>query len=390
MFHAMSDDLRTAIAADIQGWDAIDDHRTGTVGDRRTSEWLADNVRDAGLSPCRDDFELRRWVLRRCAVEVAGRTATGVPLFDGGTTGAEGVAAPLALLPSENGGIGLGAVGPAAGVEANRAVTAARRANGRPALVAVAKINADVPGLALQNADRFNTPFGPPVLQVATVHESWLREAAAQGEHATVTAEVTFEPAQGSNVRVRVPGTDPTLAPVVVMTPKSAWWICTAERGGGIALWLALLRHFAVAQPARDVIFVATSGHELGHLGLESFLAANPTLGADAHAWIHLGANFATTGSRTRLQASSAALLASARDAMAGAGAPPDDTTPLDQRPGGEARNIYDLGGRYVSYLGSNAWFHHPDDRWPITVDVGRTARLAKAMLGIAEQLAAA
>ena len=385
----MNIDLAETITTDIRGWDAIDDHRTGTPGDRRTAQWLADCFRAAGLEPHQDAFALRRWALRDCAVVVNGRRAAGVPLFDGGTTAAAGVTAPLAHLPSEGTGIGLASVGAVAGRAANQALVAARRGNGRPALVAVTRGHPDVPGLVLQNADRFNAPFGPPVVQVASEHEAWLGEAAAAGEAATVTAHVEFETAQGWNVRTRVAGRDPTLAPLVVMTPKSAWWICTAERGGGIALLLALARRFAAEPPARDVLFVATSGHELGHLGLDSFLANNPDLGGDAHAWIHLGANFATRGGATRLQASETALLALARAAMDDAECPPDQVTPLGERPGGEARNIYDEGGRYVSCLGTNPWFHHPDDRWPTTVDVGKTARLATAMLAVADRLAA-
>ena len=386
----MTIDLIEAIATDIRGWDAIDDHRTGTAGDRNTALWLADCIRAAGLEPEQDAFDLRRWVLRDCAVTVNGNAAAGVPLFDGGTTAADGITAPLALLPGVGNGIGLASAGGAAGVAANQALAAARRGNGRPALVAVTKGHPDVPGLVLQNADRFNVPFGPPVVQVASEHEAWLREAAAAGETATVTAHVDFEAAQGWNVRARVAGCDPALAPLVVMTPKSAWWVCTAERGGGIALLLALARRFAAEPPARDVLFVATSGHELGHLGLDSFLADNPGLGAGAHAWIHLGANFATRGGSTRLQASGKALLALARGAMDDAECAPDQVTPLGERPGGEARNIYDQGGRYVSYLGTNPWFHHPDDRWPTTVDVHKTARLATALLSVADRLAAA
>ena len=79
--------LSTDIAADIKGWDAIDDHRTGTAGDRRTSDWLVRRLRSAGLEPRRDDFELSRWVLERCEVEVDGTVVEGVPLFDGGDDG---------------------------------------------------------------------------------------------------------------------------------------------------------------------------------------------------------------------------------------------------------------------------------------------------------------
>ena len=381
--------LRQQIATDIQGWDAIADHRTGTEGDRETADWLVAAVRGEAASPVLDTFPLARWALHKCTVEIGAVAVSGVPLFDGAASGPDGVAAPLSPLPT-TGGIGLGSVGPAAGNAANAAVQDARRGNAQ-ALVAVAKMNAAVPGLALQNADSFAAPFGPPVLQVATEHEGWLRDAAQRGETARVTVDVAKEDALGCNVIARIPGVAKRgeLAPLVVTTPKSSWWTSTAERGGGIAVWLALLRHFAQRPPQRDVCFLATSGHELGHLGLEHHLRQHPRL-AEARAWLHLGANFAAKGSRVRLQTSDEALRSVARGAMAQADALPEDETPPGQRPGGEARNIFDLNGRYVSLLGTNAWFHHPDDRWPATIDVDATARLVQAMIAVADSLSQA
>ena len=380
-------ELAGDIAAAIKGWDAIDDHRTGTAGDRQTSDWLAERVMSAGSEPRRDDFELSRWVLKHGALEVGGTEVEGVPLFDGGTTGPEGVVGSLGLLGEGRGNarIGVGAFGNAAGA-VTRTLAAARRSDEYPAIVAVSRMDDRVKGLALQNADRFNEPFGPPVLQVATEHEKRLHKAASVGASARLTAHVTRESALASNVFCRVPGRDPALAPLTVVTPKSAWWVCTAERAGGIAVWLALLRHFAANRPARDVVFIATSGHELGHLGLEHFLATKHT--PPSHGWIHLGANFAAVDSRIRLQASDAELMDMAQGTLATHGVTVSSTTSLGERPGGEARNVHDLGERYVSLLGSNRWFHHPDDRWPTTIDLDNTERVARAMLAIATHLA--
>ena len=394
----MADLLHDDIAADIRAWDAIGTHRTGTAGDRDVGGWLAQACRQAGVAATPREFSLRRWRPGRCAVTVGGvmrgagpfrnpaegaRVAEGVPLFDGGTTAAQGLCARLAPLPCAADRIGVGVIG-----GGENAIAQARRAGRHPALVAITRASADVHGLALQNADRFAAPFGPPVLQVGSTHETWLRSAAAQGKEAAVHVEVEFEAADGVNIEARVDGRDPSLPPLVVITPKSSWWTSTAERGGGIALWLALLRRYAAEQPARNTVFVATSGHELGHLGLAHFLRHNAELATSAHAWIHLGANFAARNSRLRLQASDDALFALARQALADAGRPPADATPVGERPGGEARDIHDLGGRYVSFLGTNAWFHHVDDRWPETVDVGRTARAAQALFAIADALA--
>ena len=381
--------LRERAANDIQAWDAIVEHRTGTLGDRQTADWLASAATAAGASPSLDEFRLSRWEPRRCVVQVGAEEIAGVPLFDSGTTGPDGVTAPLVDLPNDADGIGLGAIGPAAGRDANHALAEARRGN-RPAVVAVAKMNADVPGLALQNADRFTAPFGLPVLQVASEHEARLRDAARQGATARVIVDVDKQDTTGCNVAVRIAGTaaeSSQLAPLAIVTPKSSWWTSTAERGGGIAIWLALLRHFVAHPPRRDVFFVATSGHELGHLGFADYLRRNPRP-AHAKAWIHLGANFASRGARVRLQSSDEELRQLALAAMAKAEAPPADEVPPGQPPGGEARNLFDLGSRYVSLLGTNAWFHHPDDRWPDTVDVDMATRLVQAMLEVADALA--
>ena len=208
--------------------------------------------------------------------------------------------------------------------------------------------------------------------------------AAGARADAHLVAHVTDQNTTASNVQTRVTGSRPGAAPLVIMTPRSAWWTCTAERGGGISIWLQCIRHFAQARPERDVIFTANTGHELGHVGLDRYLQRNAALIKDAHAWIHLGANFATVDSNIRFQASDQTLMDLGTETLERHGAPPQATTPVGQRPGGEARNIHDGGGCYVSLVGDNRWFHHPDDRWPTTIDLERTEKIARATLAIA------
>jgi hypothetical protein len=57
------------------------------------------------------------------------------------------------------------------------------------------------------------------------------------------------------------------------MTPRSSWWQSTAERGGSLVCWLEALRALIAAPPVCNVIFTANSGHELGDLGLDDFMA---------------------------------------------------------------------------------------------------------------------
>ena len=240
------------------------------------------------------------------------------------------------------------------------------------------------------NAPDFKEPFGPPVLQVASQHRDWLDAAAAAGATARVVAHATRRPEEVFNVTAPLLGTERSLPPLIVMTPRSGWWTCASERGGGIAVWLEMIRGMAAAPtPKRTTVFLASTGHELGHYGLQEFLRTRTRLIAGAGAWIHLGANFgAAVGAGSRLQASTAELQALALEALEDAGTTPDRLHPVGTRPAGEADSIHDGGGDYISILGANGLFHHPHDRWPAAVDVDRIARSAQAFIDIGLTLA--
>lgn len=128
---------------------------------------------------------------------------------------------------------------------------------------------------------------------------------------------------------------------MAILTPKSGWFHCAAERGCGIAIWLEVA-HALAAQPGRvrDVVFVATSGHELGFLGIEELLKRRPEL-ARAHAWIHLGASVGAAFEPTLgLRASDTALLDLATGTLVRNEAPPLTTYPVGSPPSGENEKL--------------------------------------------------
>ncbi len=381
------DAMRKRIAQDIQNWDAILDHRTGTEGDALTAQWLQRELSQLGLPAEIEWFAFQRKVLHDCYVAWRDKRADGVPLFDGGFTDAEGIQEVLAPL-GQSTGIGLTPFGPGPWHPRTQDLLKARRESAHSAIVAVAAGDLVRPGLALLNADDYAAPYGPPVLQVATEHGSWLEDARRASDPVRFVTHVTTEQTQAGNVQVTIPGSDPNLAPLVIMTPRSAWWTCTSERGGGITVWLECARHFTANRPDRTVIFTANTGHELGHVGLDHYLEAYPELVEQAHAWVHLGANFAAQGSNLRFQASSPALLQRGLASLRARGISEFIVTPVEERPYGEARNIYDGGGQFVSLLGDNRLFHHPQDRWPQAVDLERTVAINQALLEVVDELA--
>jgi hypothetical protein len=172
------------------------------------------------------------------------------------------------------------------------------------------------------------------------------------------------------------------------MTPRSSWWQSTAERGGGLVCWLEALRALNHhAPPAGDVVLTANSGHELGHLGLDAFIARRRGWEREA-TWLHLGANLGAFGSRLTVMSTSDDLRSLTARELASAGQPPDVLAPKTQVPSGETRDIHRANGRYLTLVGSNPWFHLPTDRWPHSIDVGAVARIASAATRIAVALA--
>jgi len=372
----------------LTGWDALGVHRTGTPEDAATARWLADQVRAVGAEPHIVPFPFRRRVPTAARLAFGSSDVAGVPAFDGGSTPREGVLARLSPVAGGS-GLGVAVVSPNLNTEGSRALQAARRQRQHAGLVAITDPAVSGPGVAPFNADDWTRPYGPPVLQVGAEHAAQVLAAANEGVEARLFIVDDWVPTEACNVEAVVTGRDTAAPPLVVMTPRSGWWTCTSERGGGLILWLEALRALAAApRPWRSVIFTANTGHELGHVGLDAFLAARPQLAGGAAAWLHLGANFVARGARLRLQTSDAELRARAQACLQAESVRVDDETLPGARPFGEARNVFDGGGRYVSLLGTNPLFHHPDDRWPHAVDVPALMPLARAFVDLVRQLA--
>ena len=376
--------MQQRIGALIRAYEEQGFHRTGTEVDRKSGDWLANEVRQLGPEPAREEFSLNRVDPAGASLVVDGRTIEGLPLFDGTFTSAAGIAGALGSLDGEA-PIGLADIPPNAA--AAGALGDARRSNRHQAIVAVTR--GKRPGFSPSNADDFLRPFGPPVLQVASEEGPFLADCARQGAKVLLTAHAERVQADAFNVTTMVPGTDTSAAPLVVMTPRSGWWSCASERGGGLACWLEIMRAMRDAKPVRDVLFVASSGHELGHLGLDALIARRDGLVPAAKAWIHLGANIgAAQGPGNILQASDDEMESMMAEAMIQAGLRIDRRHPRGVEPLGEAANVHRGGGRFISIIGKNDLFHNPGDRGADVVDLKVIERFARAFAKVATAFA--
>lgn len=378
--------LEARISRLIHDFEQQGDHRTGTAVDRASAEWLQSQVEPTGLTSALEPFSLSRVDPVSVSITAADKTIDGVPLFDGAFTEALGISGRLGALEE---GIDIGLTSTVPNQSAAGALGDARRATRHKAIVCVT--NGQRPGLCPSNADFFLEPFGPPVVQVSNLDGQSLSELARHGATVRVIAQVTRTPATAFNVTTKITGLDSSLPPLVIMTPRSGWYSCASERGGGILCWLELMRTLKMPRPARDIVFVASSGHELGHLGINAFVDARIGVVKNSVGWIHLGANMgAAVEPGNNIQSSDDRSEAILTKAMTDAGLRIDRRVPRGAVPGGEAEVVHRGGGRYVSVIGRNALFHNPNDRGSDAVDAKVIARFVDVFTAVATELSRA
>ena len=362
-------------------WDSHGIHRTATAGDQAGADWLIQEAASLGAVPVVETFSLDRLDPVDAYLEFDGMRISGVPVFDAAATGSDGVAGNLGPVGAEK-SITVAELSPSGIYSPDHEEL---RGSAHRGLVIVCK--GSHPGLGLLNAERFRHPYGAPAIHLPSEARDAVLAAAARRASARLVAAIRHTLAQACNVVVMISGQDRTRPPVVVMTPRSSWWQSTSERGGGLVCWLETLRALITSPPRCDVIFTANSGHELGHLGLDDFMARRPGWerpAADGGAvWVHYGANIGAVGGEFSIQSTSDDLRALVATELARAGQEPDHIAPKTLVPTGETRDIHRAGGCYLTLVGSNLLFHLPQDRWPHAVDASVVARVAAAASGL-------
>jgi hypothetical protein len=380
---ADTDSRARRISNVIREYEAQGFHRTGTAVDQASGDWLSEQVRQNGFVPTHESFSLDRIDPVTNALIIGDRRVEGVPLFDGAFTDASGVRGRFGGLDTD---ADIALTETAVNASAAGSLGDARRANRHKAIVAVTRGRR--PGLCPSNADSFLRPFGPPVLQVSSEEASWLGEQAKRAVEVQVIAHVARTPVIANNVTATLQGTSPEQPPLVVMTPRSGWYWCASERGGGIASWLEIMRELHARRPNQSVLFVASSGHELGHLGIDAYIERRPGVVASAVGWLHLGANIgAATDPGVTLQASDNELDATLTTALTASGVAVTRRNPRGTVPGGEAEAVHRGGARYVSVIGGNGLFHNPGDRGPEAVDPTAIANFSAAFIAVVRRL---
>jgi hypothetical protein len=390
------------ISRRIREYESFGIHRTGWPGDMSSADWAKAELVSDGIDASLEAFDFPMFRAEAARVTWTGGEADGVALHDCGSTGADGMSGQLVLADAAD------ASDPGASDLRGKIVVGGDNDPAfeqRPVYERIVELEAaGAAGLVLRrtdslgainvlNAYRIGKPFSLPVLQVSGPDSAGLADAARAGESGTLTVDAVRESASAMNVVATLPGDDPEAAPVAIMTPRSGWFICASERGGGIAIWLGLAQAIAV-MPSRQrtVHMVASSGHEINHYGLQAFLNSRDGLETRAVAWLHLGALIGSRATSVKIEPSDAELETLAKSSFESSGA--DRWMMWNQR-GGEAENIAKAGGRYVSLRGGRAdsdgdgdtFFHSPNDSIDRTCDVDLVAASGRACIAMVEAL---
>ena len=360
----------------IRAYEEMGDHRSGRQADRTATGWLIEELSQVGVEAEAQTWRFPRVEIHDASIRFGGWDVPAIPTFDCAFTDHRGVSG---VLRADGGpGIVLWEFGPdqqermAAGVYTSFELA---RADGADGIIIVMGDPDGHP--VVRNAEQPLDPIELPVLQVAPRDAAPLLDAS--GTEVTMIADGGRVDAPADNVVAEIPGTDPSAAPVTLMTPKSGWFTCAAERGGGIAIWLEVAGRIATNPGRRSLNLVASSGHELHHLGLEHYISQ---LGADAqdvHAWMHLGASIGSRNGTPSYAASDDDLFSVATDALSVHGLE-RRAFPVGSAGFGEARNIGEIGGRFVSLLGGHPYFHSPRDTYDRCVDPDALAKHTEAV----------
>jgi hypothetical protein len=289
-----------AIERDLRRYVGFGEKRAGGAGDAACGAWLAQELEAVGFAVERQTFAAPWFEASRADLVSAEVNAPVLPQPIVRPTGPDGVSGPLVRVDpagrftgSLDGAVALvdlpharwssmmapGARGP---IEA--AFAAGARA-------AVAITHGPTGKVIALNADGRAPMFAGPVALLAPEHaDGFLAAAHARREaRLTIDGEGGRRPAFNFVGRIDR-GKGRWLA---VSTPRSGWFGCAAERGGGVAVWLYLARWAAAALADHDLAFVCNTGHEYEYLGAAGAMREIAPPVAATRFWLHLGANVA-------------------------------------------------------------------------------------------------
>jgi hypothetical protein len=391
-----------SLMATIDQYGSSPDHFSGTPADWNEENTVAGQFSADGLQVGSVAYHFPRFLPTNVALSTDSHDISSsalAPLLYSGTTGPQGISAPLAA--AGNGTIPADATGKIVVVSQlakgalDPSIEAAIAA-GAKGLVYVTKGVGDLPKKEDVNSRKGTGDF--PVLLVGQTSGAEVLADAEAGENADLTLQAQLGTATDYDVWGELPGADNSRR-VFVGTPVSSFVPSASERGGGVAILLGLAKHYAElprSQRPETLVFLATSGHEVGFLGLEALIEAKGSWFTDADAYVHMGASLgAPTGVENPdgsisvtdvppaglgLHDSENPLLETGSIGGFTTAGQPLANTQMHLSGGGEQVYAWQAGVPEISVNGGSLWFHTAADT-PNVVSPDILTRLANGYL---------
>lgn len=378
-----------ALMQDVSTYLAFGIHRSGSSGDKATSNWFADRFAALGYEIEQPEFEIPNADTFRASITLGNREIGGFCQPPYVRTPEGGLRAPLAVwnpaFPTDVAGrIAVvhvprepGALSPSAAYR-----KAFEEAHAAGALGIIAPISSPSGEICAINVPADIAPVGP-VLMVGEAMKAILDVAINSDTQAVlrVEGEGGMRPARNTIARRGKKG--PWL---IVSTPQSGWFTCGGERGPGVAMSLALADWAARQDFDNRLLFVTTSGHEWTDHGAHLFHENQAPDPAETALWLHLGASFAARGyeetldglkpldtpNPTRTFMVSADLMPTARTAFAQApGLEQPSPSSLEESRGELTLVIKEGYATHAGFFGAHGLFHTPfDDETATTPEI--------------------
>jgi hypothetical protein len=344
---------RDTMMADIARYESFGIHRYGSPGAAAALDWIATELAAAGLAVTEQRFTMnRQYVFERGTLEIEGRQLDIFqqwwPPEDRASVELTAPIAPEGLLrlslPYDRG----------AYLNEGHRIRLAEAFARKPAAVL---LDIDHPSgeIFTYNVDQAAASWPVPVLLVASKDVPHLRP----GAMATVALRGAYQRSvEGRNIVARLDrGRRHWL---VISTPVTSWFTSTCERGPGIAGFLTMARLASARFTEHDLVFVATSGHEIGHGGMEHFMKRGAPLPDSTAAWAHFGSSLACRDPVVTAINSSASMARPVERAFAQV----EGVRLTGEKAAiGELRDVYSANYRhFFGMAGSHKYFHTPAD----------------------------
>ncbi|QTC93318.1 hypothetical protein IFJ75_11410 [Brevundimonas goettingensis] len=288
------------IEADLNSYVGFGNKRAGGPGDMACGDWLAGEIEKAGYAVERQTFQAPFFEATKAELTLEGSTVPVYPQPIVTPTGPDGVTGPLVRVDvaghftgSLQGAIALVDLPFARWSSALprpvRGPIDAAFAAGAKAVVAIT--NGPTGKVIALNADGRQPMFPGPVALLAPDKAQPFLAAAFERKQARLVLDGQGGRRDAFNFVGRM---DRGKAKwIAVSTPRSGWFGCAAERGGGVAAWLDIARWAPAALADYNLALICNTGHEYEYLGAaEAMKQIAPPVEATRF-WLHLGANVA-------------------------------------------------------------------------------------------------